>query len=251
RKKGFATPQVTVVTDFETHRLWVNEPCEHYFTATEEAALHLNSWGVPRGSISITGIQIHPAFSKCAERRECLARHGLSGDRPIILQLSGGLGVGPIEKIYCAILEVDAPLEIVVVSGRNGKLKAELEKIEVPQRHCSHVVGFTTEIHELMAAADVVVSKPGGLTTSEVLASGAAMAVINPIPGQESRNSDFLLENGAAIKLNNLSTVPYKISALLGDTQRLATIKGNARRVGRPLAAYDIARRALVLADGS
>lgn len=251
RKKGFATPQVTVVTDFETHRLWVNEPCEHYFTATEEAALHLNSWGVPRESISITGIPIHPAFSKCAERKECLAKHGLTGDRPIVLQLSGGFGVGPIEKIYRAILDVEPALEIVVVSGRNAKLKAELEKIAAPQRHRSHVIGFTTEIHELMAAADVVVSKPGGLTTSEVLASGAAMAVINPIPGQESRNSDFLLENGAAIKLNNLSTVPFKISALLGDPHRLATIKDNARRLGRPLAAYDIARRALVLADGS
>jgi processive 1,2-diacylglycerol beta-glucosyltransferase len=248
RKKKFATPQVTVVTDFETHRLWVNEPCEHYFTATEEAALHLNSWGVPRESISVTGIPIHTAFSKCAARKECIARHGLSGDRPIVLQLSGGFGVGPIEKIYRAILDVETPLEVVVVSGRNAKLKAELEKITVAERHRSHVVGFTTEIHELMAAADVVVSKPGGLTTSEVLASGAAMAIINPIPGQESRNSDFLLENSAAIKLNNLSTVPYKLSALLGDPERLATIKVNARRFGRPQAAYDVARQVLALA---
>jgi processive 1,2-diacylglycerol beta-glucosyltransferase len=113
------------------------------------------------------------------------------------------------------------------------------------------VLGFTTEIHELMAAADVVVSKPGGLTTSEVLASGAAMAIINPIPGQESRNSDFLLENGAAIKLNNLSTVPYKLTSLLRDPQRLTTIKANARHLGRPHAAYDVARHALELAGSN
>lgn len=249
RKKKFAAPHVTVVTDFETHRLWMNEPCEHYFTATEEAALHLSSWGVPRESISITGIPIHPAFHRPKPRDECRTKHGIDGDRPVVLQLSGGFGVGPIEKIYRAILEVEVPLSLIVVSGRNAKLKTQLEKVEPPDRHTVHVLGFTREIDELMSIADVVVSKPGGLTTSEVLASGAAMAVINPIPGQESRNSDFLLENSAAIKLNNLSTVPYKLGALLADSRRLATIKANARRIGRPRAAYDIARRALGLID--
>ncbi|HEV3416777.1 MAG TPA: glycosyltransferase [Pirellulales bacterium] len=248
RKKQFKTPQITTVSDFETHRLWVNEPCEQYFTATEEAALHLHSWGVPESSISITGIPIHPAFNKPKPREQCLKRHGLRGDRPIVLQLSGGFGVGPIERIYRAILDVEVPLEIVVVSGRNAKLKSELEKIDSPSRHTAHVLGFTTEIDELMAAADVVVSKPGGLTTSEVLASGAAMAIINPIPGQESRNSDFLLENGAGIKLNNLSTVPFKLASLLNEPRRLAALKANARRLGRPRAAFDVARRALELA---
>jgi processive 1,2-diacylglycerol beta-glucosyltransferase len=96
-----------------------------------------------------------------------------------------------------------------------------------------------------MAVADVVVSKPGGLTTSETLARGAAMAVVNPIPGQESRNSDFLLENGAAVKINNLSTLTYKMNQLLGDPARLAALKQNARRLGRPQAAFLVARAAL------
>ena len=120
---------MTVVTDFETHRLWANEPCERYFTATDEAALHLHSWGVPLDSIRVSGIPIHPVFSQPKPRQECLRRHGLAGDRPLVLQLSGGFGVGPIAKIYRAILEVEVPLEIVAVSGRNAKLKAELETI--------------------------------------------------------------------------------------------------------------------------
>ncbi len=248
RKKKFHAPQITTVTDFEAHRLWVNAPCEHYFTATDEAARHLQSWGVPGESISVTGIPIHPAFSRAPDRDECRAKHGLGSDRPIVLQLSGGFGVGPIEKIFRAILDVEVPLEVVVVSGRNAKLKAGLERIAPPDRHRAHVLGFTTEIHELMAAADIVVSKPGGLTTSEVLASGAAMAIINPIPGQESRNSDFLLENGAAIKLNNLSTVPFKLAALLKEPKRLATIKANARHLGRPNSAFEIARHAFGIA---
>lgn len=104
---------------------------------------------------------------------------------------------------------------------------------------------------ELMLLADVVVSKPGGLTTSEVLARGAAMAIVNPVPGQESRNSDFLLENGAAIKINNVATLTYKLSELLSDRPRLARLKENARRLGRPRAAFDIAERVLTLAQSN
>jgi processive 1,2-diacylglycerol beta-glucosyltransferase len=98
---------------------------------------------------------------------------------------------------------------------------------------------------ELMCAADVVVSKPGGLTTSEVLARGAAMAIVNPIPGQESRNSDYLLEHGAAIKINNLATMPMKLTKLLSDPARLESLKSNARQIAKPRAAYDVAKIAL------
>jgi processive 1,2-diacylglycerol beta-glucosyltransferase len=98
---------------------------------------------------------------------------------------------------------------------------------------------------ELMTAADLVMSKPGGLTTSEALARGAAMAVVNPIPGQESRNCDYLLENGAAIKINNVATLPLKVTQLLGDPARLATLKANALRLGKPDAAFAVARAAL------
>jgi processive 1,2-diacylglycerol beta-glucosyltransferase len=245
KKEKLAVPQVTVTTDFETHRLWVNQPCEHYFTATEEGALHLQSWGVPAGDTTPTGIPVHPVFSEPKDRAACLARHGLTGDRPIVLQLSGGFGVGPIEKLYRGLLAVEQPLEVLAVTGRNEKAKAQLEAVEVPERHRAKVLGFTDQIDELMAVADLVVSKPGGLTTSETLARGAAMVVVNPIPGQESRNSDFLLENGAAIKANNLTTLAHKVTTLLQDRERLAQMKANARRLGRPRAAFDVVQRAL------
>ena len=96
-----------------------------------------------------------------------------------------------------------------------------------------------------MAAADIVVSKPGGLTTSETLARGAAMVIVNPIPGQESRNSDFLLENGAAIKINNIGTLAHKLGKLLDDRPMLNRLKANACKIGKPLAAFDVARIAL------
>lgn len=246
RQKGkLATPQFTVTTDFETHRLWVNQPCDHYFTATEEGAAYLHHWGVPASDTTVTGIPIHPVFSQMKDRDTCLKRQGIQGDRPIVLQLAGGFGVGPIEKIFHGILAIDVPLQIVVVAGRNDDAKKKLERTAAPDRHRVKVLGFTDQIDELMALADIVVSKPGGLTTSEVLARGAVMAIVNPIPGQESRNSDFLLENGAAVKINNIATLAHKLTPLLRDPARLASRKENARRIGKPQAAFHVARRAL------
>jgi processive 1,2-diacylglycerol beta-glucosyltransferase len=248
RDQEVETPHMTVTTDFETHRLWVTNPCDHYCTATEEGAAYLEHWGVDRSDIAVTGIPIHPVFNEHQDRATCLRSQGLVGDRTIVLQLAGGFGVGPMEKIYRGLLEIDVPLEIVSVAGRNEEIKKELEMIEVPLWHRSRVIGFTEKIHELMAVADLVISKPGGLTTSEVLASGSAMAIINPVPGQETRNSDFLLENGAAIKINNVATLPYKLTHLLSDGERLRQLKQNSARLGRPQAAFDVAKVALELA---
>jgi len=240
-----ATPQFTVTTDFETHRLWVNQPCDHYFTATEEGAANLQQWGVPAADITVSGIPIHPVFAEPKDRGACLARHGLEGTRPVVLQLAGGFGVGPVEKLFASLLGIEVPLQLIVVAGRNEDLKTRLDECAVPPRHRVKVLGYTTEMDELMAAADVVVTKPGGLTTSEALARGAAIVVVNPIPGQESRNSDFLLENGAAVKINNLATLSHKLTQLLREPNRLATLKDRSRCLGRPDAAFVVARKAL------
>jgi processive 1,2-diacylglycerol beta-glucosyltransferase len=136
----------------------------------------------------------------------------------------------------------------VVVTGRNAEAQHALAAIAPPERHRAMVLGFTDQMDELLCAADLVVSKPGGLTTSEALARGAPMVIVDPIPGQEGRNSDFLLENGAAIKANNLSALSFKIERLLEEPQRLASLKSNARRLGRPRAAFDVVEKAMKVA---
>jgi processive 1,2-diacylglycerol beta-glucosyltransferase len=247
RKNELDLPQVTATTDFETHRLWVNQPCDGYFTATPEGALYLQHWGVPATDTFVTGIPIHPVFSTPKDRNTCIAKHLLAADRPIVLQLSGGFGVGPIEKIFRGLLGADQPIQLVTITGRNEKLKAQLRRIKTPDRHKVKVMGFTKDIDELMQAADLVVSKPGGLTTSEVLARGAVMVIVNPIPGQESRNSDYLLENGAAIKANNLATLGFKVSTLLKDALRLDQLRANVRRIAKPRSAFDVVKKSLDL----
>jgi processive 1,2-diacylglycerol beta-glucosyltransferase len=256
-------PQYTVVTDFDAHGLWANwggDPTDRYFVATEEAAISLGRWGVPREIVTITGIPIHPVFAAAKDPREMRRAHNLPPDRPVILLLAGGFGVGPIEHLFEAALRVEHPggIHLIVVCGKNEALKKKLEQrarsltaasrprhSAAGTRHSTSILGFTRQMDELMAAADIVVSKPGGLTTSEILARGAAMAIVNPIPGQESRNSDYLLENGAAIKINSAAVLAYKLSALLESPARLRSLRENARSLGHPRAAFDVAQAVL------
>ena len=240
-------PQVTVTTDFDTHRLWFNPPCEHYFTATEEGRSNLAAWGISLEQISATGIPIHPDFSRRRDPWATRDQLGLCHDRPVILQMSGGLGIGPVEQLHRELLDVSRPLQLLVVTGRNAEAKEKLEAMPCPDHHRRQIFGFTDRMDELMAAADVVVSKPGGLTTSEALACGAAMVVVDPIPGQETRNSDYVLENGAAIKVNNLASLGHKLTALLSEPGRLESMRQASRRLGRPRAAFDVAQYCLKL----
>jgi processive 1,2-diacylglycerol beta-glucosyltransferase len=145
------------------------------------------------------------------------------------------------------LLAVEQPIQLVTIAGRNEKLREKLSRLPKPGRHKVKVMGFTKEIDELMQAADLLVSKPGGLTTSETLARGAVMVIVNPIPGQETRNSDYLLENGAAIKANNLGTLGWKVDELLRDTARLHQMRENVRRIARPRAAFDVVEKSLEL----
>ncbi|MDX1962732.1 MAG: glycosyltransferase [Pirellulales bacterium] len=244
----FSPPQLTVTTDFETHRLWVNQPCEHYFTATQQGAIYLQHWGVPAETIQVTGIPIHPKFCEPLDRTECQKKHQILGNRPVILQLAGGFGVGPILQIYQAILRVETPVELIVVTGKNQELYEQLQADHDIGPHRVHILGYTTEMHELMCSADLVVTKPGGLTSSEALASGLGMVIVNPIPGQESRNSDYLLEQGAAIKANNMATLTYKLQELVQCPARMQKLQCQARQIAQPHAAFTVAEKVLEFA---
>jgi processive 1,2-diacylglycerol beta-glucosyltransferase len=250
-KWGVVPRMVTVVTDFEAHGFWLNEPCEHYFTATEEARLALMAWGVPTGSITVTGIPIHPVFSRGMTREEARGRHGLDLERPVVLLLGGGFGLGPMERIYAELLRVDTPMQVVAVCGRNEALKERLGKVAVPGRHAAKVLGFTTVMHEWLSAADLAVTKPGGLTVSECMARGVGMVIMNPIPGQESRNSDWLLERGVAVKVNSIATLAWKVGGLLADAGWRGRLRGAAGRWAKPRAAYDVADAVLNMTAGS
>ncbi len=239
-----------VVTDFDVHAMWLCRRFDHYFVALDETRVHLERLGIPAGKISVTGIPIDPAFSEPRDRRAARERLGLATDRTVLLLSAGGFGVGPLAHLVESLLELTHPAEVVAICGRNEDLRERLERLAETRRGdgvALAVVGYTTEMHEYMAAADLLVGKPGGLTTSEALASGLVLVIVNPIPGQEERNADHLLEQGAAIRCNNLPALAWKIDRLLDDPERLAAMRGSAARLARPRAAEEIARRSLAL----
>ena len=148
-------------------------------------------------------------------------KHGLRRDGAVILSSAGGFGVGRVDELMTSLLKIRHPAQVVAICGRNEELKARLDRLAgglpADARVTLKVVGYTTEMDEYMAASDLVVGKPGGLTTSEAMARGLGFVVVSPIPGQEERNSDHLLEEGAAIRCNNLPVIAYKIDRLLDD----------------------------------
>lgn len=243
-KKKIDFPQMIVVTDFDAHAMWLCHNYEQYFVALDETKVHLSKIGIPADKITVSGIPIDPIFAETKDKAAMREKFGLEKDKLTILVSAGGFGVGNIEHLLEALSDLQTPSQIVAICGRNEELKTKLEKLSREKLNNERVkfvpIGFTREMDEYMSAADLIVGKPGGLTTSEALAKGLIFVVVNPIPGQEERNSDHLLEKGCAIKCNNLPVLAYKIDELVKDKARFETMKENVRKFARPRAAFDI-----------
>jgi len=160
----------------------------------------------------------------------------------VVLVSAGGFGVTNIEHIVEALTHVKQRITIVALCGSNTRAADVLkEKYASTEHHSVHVVGYTTEMDEYMSAADIMIGKPGGLTSSEVLAKQLPLIIVNPLPGQEERNADYLLEQGAAWKCNNIPTLSYKVELLLASESSRAAMKKAAASIARPLAARSVA----------
>jgi processive 1,2-diacylglycerol beta-glucosyltransferase len=253
-KERITSRQAIVVTDFDVHAMWLCHHYEQYFVALDETREHMERLGIPADKLTVTGIPIDPVFAEAKDRQEMRRKHGLRPDRWTILVSAGGFGVGPIEHLMESLLQLKHPAQVVVICGRNEELKERIERLTASSRGASQVavtaLGYTTEMDEYMAAADIVLGKPGGLTTSEALAKGLVFVIVNPIPGQEERNSNHLLEEGVAIRCNNLPVLAYKIDRLLDDPSRFASMQANSLRLARPRAAQEIIAKLLSLDEG-
>lgn len=245
KAKGKANfPQAIVVTDFDAHAMWLCHNYERYFVALDETKIHLSKIGIPADKITVTGIPIDSLFAETKDKAAMREKYGLEKDKLTILVSAGGFGVGNIEHLLQALSDLQTPAQIVAVCGRNEELKTKLEKLAVEKLNNARVtfkpIGFTREMDEYMSASDLIVGKPGGLTTSEALAKGLIFCIVNPIPGQEERNSDHLLEKGCAIRCNNLPVLSYKIDELVKDKTRFEMMKANVLKFARPNAAKEI-----------
>ncbi len=225
------------VTDFDLHSLWVQPDITGYFAANPEVAYKLRERGVDPGAIHTTGIAVSPVFSEPRSKTVCRRELGLHPELPTALILSGGTRIGTVADIAGRLLKNNDLLQVIALAGNNQTHYAELAQLA--QRYPGRLVPvlFSTTIETLMAASDLVITKPGGLTSSECLIMGLPMLLVDPIPGQEERNGDYLMEHGAAVKAHDIVGLDYKISQLIADPDRLMAMRQAMLKLGKPDAA--------------
>ncbi len=241
RRDGRLTcPLWVQVTDFDLHRFWLHEGVTGYFVANEELAYRLRGLGHGAARVVISGIPVMPAFSARPERRVASRRLGLSPERMTVLLMGGGAGIGMSAERVATLLDRHPSVQLIVMAGRNAALLSALQDLSVfyPQRLCA--IGFTSEVALLMAASDLAITKPGGLSVSECLAMGLPMLLAQPIPGQEERNADYLLQQGVALRADDPLTLHYRLQQLLNDPRQLTLMRERSLAIARPFAARDL-----------
>lgn len=227
-------------TDYDFQGLWLTGAFTRMFVAREETRDHLVAIGVPKRRLTVSGIPVRAGLDAAVDRPTVLAKHRLREHLPTILISAGAAGGDYVQAIVGEVQRIATPHQTVVACGRNATLKAAVDA-QTFGDDAVRVLGYTPDMPELLAVADLFVGKPGGLSSSECMASGLPMALVNPIPGQETRNSDFLLEEGAAVRCNYETTVGTKIERILSDPARLPAMSAAARRISHPRAAQTIA----------
>jgi processive 1,2-diacylglycerol beta-glucosyltransferase len=238
-----------VTTDYDFQGLWLSSPFNQFFVARDETKAYMAAIGVPADRITVSGIPVRPGLGDQVDRETVLRRYDLRSDRPILLISAGAAGGGYTQTIVQQTSRIRNEFQAVVVCGRNEQLKRQIEGLVAIHRDRYRVLGYTNDMADLIRTATLFVGKPGGLSSSECMAAGLPMVLIHPIPGQEVRNSDFLLEEGAAVRCNYQTTVGYKIDQLLAEPDRIRRMAESARRIGRPQAGPRIT--SAVLADES
>jgi len=245
RRRGvIPIPVYCAITDFAVHPIWVYPGIDRYFVASEFSAEQLRATGVvPVDRIEVTGVPIDPEFASSVGMEAARLELGLDPDprRLTFLLMGGGFGWGPMEAMLEAVLRLDASVQAIVLAGKNQELWQKLAKRVRGQERRIQVHGFTDRVHRMLEAADMLIGKAGGVTSSEAMARGVPIIAVRPIPGQEERNVDYLQESGAAVRAHDLDDLLYRMMHFLADRVDLERMKANARAIGRPRSAFQVA----------
>jgi processive 1,2-diacylglycerol beta-glucosyltransferase len=245
RKIGITAPIFAVTTDFDIHQLWVDPIVERYFVFHEESAWQLQSKQVPNEKIKVSGIPVMPEFQRKEKKGNVRKELGLDVNRFTVMVLSGGFGIGRVKDIVEQTVKTlssfpETKFNLLVVCGKNDKVLAELKTMHFPENIHANIFGFITNIDKLMDASDILISKAGGLTSSEAMAKSLPMLIVDPIPGQESRNSDMIIEHGAGWKAINIANLSYKLRRILEFPSMLVHARTSTGQLAQPRAATTI-----------
>jgi processive 1,2-diacylglycerol beta-glucosyltransferase len=242
REGWFYAPILAVQTDFQTEPPWVQPEVDVYCVATEEARSQLVHWGTSPNRILVCGIPIDPVLGIPFDKAELLRALGLDAHRPIVLVMGGGMGPAPLDAIVEGLGLCGFPLQVLVVAGHDRALQRTLEQLRRKVTLDLRVFGWVDTIPELMAVADLLITKPGGLTIAEALSAGLPMIVTHPIPGPEERHIRYLEQHDLAVQAKTLEEIPQLVTRMLSKPETLAEMSRRQRDMARPDAAHGIAQ---------
>jgi processive 1,2-diacylglycerol beta-glucosyltransferase len=245
RRGRLSQPIYCVVTDVVAHCFWATPAIDGYFVASQLTREQLIALGVAPAIIRVSGIPVDPAIAEPKTIAAMRLRHEFPIDQPLISLFGGGLDIERVRMMVAGLLARDMPGMLAVVAGRNTGLAAALADLTTGPTSRLRVLDFITYVDDLVAASDLVITKPGGLIVSEVLARGTPLLLIDPIPGQEEWNADYVVSANAGIQLRMVELVPCAVESLLAHPEQLALLRQCAQAIGRPRAALDIAEAIL------
>lgn len=239
--KDVDCPVVGVITDFTVHSFWVFSEVDCYLVGNESLVEDFTGFGISRDRVRATGIPIDPVFSHPTSKAAAREKLGLDPSLPVVLVVGGGLGMGPLYEAVVEIGNCSYCCQLLVVTGRNTELYHKLLPVVPSLKNRVSVFGFVENMNELMAASDLMVGKAGGLTCAEAMSCSLPVLVVNPIPGQEERNAEFLAARGAAVKVGE-EKLAETVGCFLKDKSLLEKMSTAAALLAKPHSAYSAVR---------
>ena len=219
-------PAVTIITDYTDHSYWIHPYTDLYIVGSNQVRDRLISLGIEDDKIKNTGIPVRQRFIKSQPRELLLEKYGMRSNKFTVLIMGGGDGfIGKGRSTFRALESVSQTLQLIIVCGRNKKLKKQLELELKDYKHDVLLLGFCENIQELMAISDLMITKPGGVTTSEALAMGLPLLIYHPLPGQEEDNAEFLWKSGLAFLAKTENDLLIKIESILNDSKDLKSMQ--------------------------
>jgi processive 1,2-diacylglycerol beta-glucosyltransferase len=231
-----------VLTDFAPHSYWINKGVDYYIVPSIDTKERFIKKGVDADKIKVYGIPVRSKFAVQLDKHPIAASLGFEMHVPTILIMGGGQGLGPMKHIVASLSKMSIDCQIIVLAGTNKRAVEQLQRLAKRIRQRIFIQEFATNVDEYMELADIIITKPGGITTAECLAKGLPMVIVNALPGQERRNTDFLIKNGIAIRIDDTNDIGEEVEILLRSPEKLSAMSQAAYANARPHATDDIAR---------
>ena len=242
----------TIMTDYAIHDQWIMYPdyVDYFFVAHAGMKKDLISNGIQESKIHVTGIPLSSRFLEQYDKLNVAEKFNINSNTRTLLFFGGGefgLGKSTTIQIFKTLVEDFPEFQIVAISGKNKSLKEHFEEIVKSENKedSVKVLDYTNMVPELMSISDLVITKPGGLTTTESLSSGLPIIVINPIPGQEEENAEFLEKNNVGIWIKKDSNIKDILNGLLNNSEKLNKMKSNALMLSKKNSTADICKTIL------